>query len=316
MSTASLLCKGIFEARCMITLRYNFDHQIPTCPAPFFVTPMSKIYDLHCHSTASDGALSPTAVVQRAHEFGVTALALTDHDTVAGLSEAQAAATATGIRLIPGIELSTSWQNKCFHIVGLGIDPSYPPLAEATRKLQMMRTERAEKIAEKLEKKSIPGALAAVKKAAGDGMITRSHFADFLYSQFHVSTQQEAFDRYLGAGKSAYVATTWSDMELAISWIVESGGIAVLAHPLRYKLTASWMKRLLTAFKEAGGRGIEVVTGRYNNDEIKLVAGYAQRFELAGSVGSDFHNPTNQWLELGRLAPLPEHIKPVWELLE
>lgn len=276
---------------------------------------MPENYDLHCHSNASDGALSPTALVQRAHEQGVTSLALTDHDTVAGLDEAQAAATATGITLIPAIELSTSWQNKCFHIVGLGIDPAYPPLREATRNLQIMRTERAEKIAAKLEKKRIPGALEAVKKAAGEGMITRSHFADFLLSQFHVSTQQEAFDRYLGAGKDAFVSTTWTDMELAVNWITQSGGVAVVAHPLRYNLTASWIKRLLTAFKEAGGQGIEVVTGRYNSDEIRVVANYATLFDLAGSVGSDFHNPTNQWIELGRLAPLPENIKPVWELL-
>ena len=277
---------------------------------------MPETYDLNCHSTASDGALSPTEVVRRAHQHGVTALALTDHDTVTGLSEAQASAAATGIKLIPGIELSTSWQNKCFHIVGLGINPAYPPLRDATLALQIMRTERAEKIADKLEKKRIPGALEAVKKAAGEGMITRSHFADFLLSQFHVSTQQEAFDRYLGAGKAAFVPTIWSDLELAVNWITQSGGIAVLAHPLRYKLTASWMKRLLTAFKEVGGLGIEVVTGRYNSDEIKLVAGYATRFELAGSVGSDFHSPGNQWVELGRLAPLPENIKPVWELLK
>ncbi|TAK60079.1 PHP domain-containing protein [Methylobacter sp.] len=276
---------------------------------------MTENYDLHCHSTASDGTLSPTELVRRAYEHGVTSLALTDHDTVSGISEAQAAATATGIKLIPGIELSTSWQNKCFHIVGLGIDPAYPPLREATRNLQIMRTERAEKIAYKLEKKHIPGALEAVKKAAGEGMITRTHFADFLLSQFHVSTQQEAFDRYLGTGKAAYVPTIWAEMELAVSWIIQSGGVAVLAHPLRYKLTASWMKRLLAAFKEAGGLGIEVVTGRYNSDEIKLVAGYATRFELAGSVGSDFHSPDNQWVELGRLAPLPPNIKPVWELL-
>jgi predicted metal-dependent phosphoesterase TrpH len=277
---------------------------------------MTENYDLHCHSTASDGTLSPTELVQRAHEHGVTSLALTDHDTVAGLDEAKASATAAGITLIPGIELSTSWQNKCFHIVGLDIDPAYPPLSEATRNLQIMRTERAEKIADKLEKKRISGAFEAVKKAAGKGMITRSHFADFLLSQFHVSTQQEAFDRYLGAGKAAFVPTNWTDMELAVNWITQSGGIAVLAHPLRYKLTASWMKRLLAAFKEAGGLGIEVVTGRYNSDEIKQVARYATHFDLAGSVGSDFHSPANQWVELGRLAPLPENVKPVWQLLK
>ena len=276
---------------------------------------MTERYDLHCHSTASDGALSPAELVQRAHQHGVTSLALTDHDTTAGLAEAQLCAAATGIKLIAGIELSTNWQDKCFHIVGLGIDPTYAPLAEATYLLQSTRLERAEKIALKLEKKRIPGALEAVINAAGDGMITRTHFADFLLSQNHVSTQQEAFDRYLANGKPAYVPTSWAELELAVNWITGSGGIAVLAHPLRYKLTAHWMKRLLTAFKDAGGKGIEVITGRINADEIRLVVDYAIRFDLAGSMGSDFHNAVNPWVELGRLAPLPKNIKPVWELL-
>lgn len=276
---------------------------------------MTELYDLHCHSSASDGALTPTELVLRAHEQGVTALALTDHDTTAGLNEAQTCASATGIRLIPGIELSSSWQGKCLHIVGLGIDPKYPPLAEASHHLQATRLQRAEKIAHKLEQKRIPGALEAVLKAAGDGMITRTHFSDFLLSQHHVSTQQEAFDRYLSQGKPAYVATEWAELERAINWITGSGGVAVLAHPLRYKLTANWMKRLLTAFKEAGGQGIEVVTSRNNSDEIRLVANYAKRFELAGSMGSDFHTPANQWVELGRLAPFPVALTPVWTLL-
>ena len=138
---------------------------------------------------------------------------------------------------------------------------------------------------------------------------------DFLLSQNHVSTQQEAFDRYLAKGKPAYVSTSWAELELAISWITESGGVAVLAHPLRYKLTANWMNRLLAAFKEAGGLGIEVITSRINPDELRRVTDYAKRFELAGSTGSDFHNAANPWVELGRLAPLPKNIKPVWELL-
>jgi len=276
---------------------------------------MTELYDLHCHSTASDGALSPTELVHRAHQHGVTSLALTDHDTTTGLPEAKLCAAATGLKLIAGIELSTNWHNKCFHIVGLGIDPTYAPLAEATYNLQSTRLERAEKIALKLEKKRIPGAMEAVKKAAGDGMITRTHFADFLLSQNHVSTQQEAFDRYLAKGKPAYVSTSWAELELAVSWITGSGGVAVLAHPLRYKLTANWMKRLLTAFKDAGGQGIEVITGRITADEVRLVTDYATRFELAGSMGSDFHSSANQWVELGRLAPLPKNIKPVWELL-
>ena len=277
---------------------------------------MTERYDLHCHSTASDGALSPSALVYRAHQQGVSVLALTDHDTTMGLSQARSCAADLGIHLINGIELSASWQNKCLHIIGLGIDPDYEPLATATAQLRTSRLERAVKIAEKLEKKRITGALAGVQKAAGDGMITRSHFANFLLSQFHVSTQQEAFDRYLGKGKSAYVSTTWAEMALAIQWITQSGGVAVLAHPLRYQLTASWMKRLLAAFKDAGGQGIEVITGRTNPDEIKLLANYASSFGLAGSVGSDFHNPVNPWLELGRLAPLPETVQPVWELFD
>ncbi|MEQ1558671.1 MAG: PHP domain-containing protein [Methyloglobulus sp.] len=275
---------------------------------------MTEKYDLHSHSNISDGVLSPTDLVRRAHEHGVTSLALTDHDTTAGLAEAKAASEATGIRLISGIELSASWQNKTLHIIGLGIDPQYPPLLNAIRDLQVIRFERAEKIAAKLEKKRIPGALAAVMTSAGNSMITRTHFADFLVSQFHVSNQQEAFDRYLAKGKPAYVATVWADMALAVDWITQSGGVAVLAHPLRYKLTPNVMKRLLPAFKDAGGQGIEVITGRCNADEIKLAAYYANIYDLAGSVGSDFHSPVNPWVELGRLQPLPEHIKPVWEL--
>ncbi|MBK8815050.1 MAG: PHP domain-containing protein [Methylococcaceae bacterium] len=274
---------------------------------------MTEKYDLHCHSTFSDGTLTPSMLIRRAADQGVTALALTDHDTTAGYLEANAAAGEVGIKLIAGIELSVSWKDKSFHVVGLNIDPNYPPLVEATKQLQIVRLDRAEKIAAKLEKKRITGALDWVVNAAGDSMITRTHFADFLVAQFHVSTQQEAFDRYLAKGKPAYVSTEWADMALAVGWIAQSGGVAVLAHPLRYKLTSNWMKRLLTAFKDAGGQGIEVVTGRCNNDEIKLANDYANCFELAGSVGSDFHNPANPWVELGRLHPLPDNVTPIWE---
>lgn len=276
---------------------------------------MTEKYDLHCHSTVSDGTLSPTQLIHRACEQGVTALALTDHDTTAGYGEAKVAADKLNLRLIPGIELSASWQNKTFHIIGLGINPEYPALLGAAQHLQAVRLERAGRIAEKLEKKRITGALAAVIKAAGDSMITRTHFADFLVSQHHVDSQQEAFDRYLAKGKPAYVATVWAEMALAVDWIIQSGGVAVLAHPLRYQLTANWMKRLLTAFKQAGGQGIEIVTGRCNPDEINRVTRYACDFGLAGSVGSDFHSPENQWVELGRLAPLPANLTPVWDLL-
>jgi hypothetical protein len=231
-----------------------------------------------------------------------------------GLVEAEQSAEAVGIRLIPGIELSAMWQNQCFHIVGIGINPDYQPLAEATQALQNTRIERAEKIAAKLAKKNIPGALEAVKKAAGDSIITRSHFADFLVAQHHVDTQQEAFDRFLAKGKDAYVATPWADMALAVNWITGAGGVAIVAHPLRYRLSSNNMKRFLTDFKDAGGQGIEVVTGRITSDEIMRTGILAKKFGLAGSMGSDFHCP-DQWIELGRLQPLPGGVKPVWELL-
>jgi predicted metal-dependent phosphoesterase TrpH len=271
-------------------------------------------YDLHCHSNASDGDLSPTDLVLRASEQGVTSLALTDHDSTAGLAEAQRATDSLEINLIPGIELSTNWNNKCFHVVGLNINPDSAALQQGTHDLRSIRIERAKKIALKLEKKKITGAFLAVAEQAGKGMITRTHFAKFLLAQNHVSNMQEAFDRYLGKGKPAYVATHWAELDIIIDWITEAEGVAVLAHPMRYKLTSSWMKRLLTAFSDMGGQGIEVISGRNNPDEINRTANYARQFNLAGSMGSDFHTPNNPWVELGRLAQLPENITPVWEL--
>ncbi len=274
---------------------------------------MTYKYDLHSHSTASDGALSPTELVIRAKAQKVTALALTDHDTISGLNEAIETANLMEIKLIPGIELSTTWKKRCLHIVGLNIDPSSKILLDGLKYQQTIRAERAKTIALKLEKKGIKGAYEAVVSASKNGMITRSHFADFLLKENHVSQGQEAFDRYLGDGKPAYVATIWADLNEAINWIQQAGGVAVLAHPLRYKMTASWMRRLLVEFKEMGGVGIEVVTGRSSKEDIRISANYATKFELAGSVGSDFHTPKNQWVELGRFPQLPEEILPIWK---
>ena len=271
-------------------------------------------YDLHCHSSFSDGTLSPSEVILRAIEHGVTTLALTDHDTLTGLAEAQQAADQHALNFIPGIELSCIWNKKTFHILGLNVDANNAELLAGTHQLQKIRLERAKKIAAKLEKNKIPDAFDAVHEKAGIGMITRPHFANFLISKGHVSTMQEAFDRYLGQGKPAFVNTEWVELEDAIHWITAAGGIAVVAHPMRYKLTASWMRRFLTAFKEMGGRGIEVITARSNPDEIRRTIHFAQQYALYGSVGSDFHSPKNQWVELGRLAPLPTSIKPIWEL--
>lgn len=275
---------------------------------------MAERYDLHSHSTASDGALSPSELVQRAKQQGVTALALTDHDTTAGLEEARQAAAALGLRLINGIELSANFQHQCLHIVGLNIDPGHPVLVDGIARQQTIREERARKIADKLEKKRIPGAYQAVSLAAGNGEITRSHFAEFLLANRYVTTQQEAFDRYLSKGKPAYVPTLWAELEETVGWIRAAGGVAVVAHPMRYKLTAKFMNRALAAFKQAGGQGIEVVTGRASEDEIRFSRQYAEKHQLYASLGSDFHSPENQWVELGRLADLPSGLLPIWEL--
>lgn len=276
----------------------------------------SEVYDLHCHSTASDGALSPTELVRRAHRQGVTVLALTDHDTTDGLADAARVADEIGLKLIPGIELSATYANQCLHIVGLNIDPEQKDLREGLATQQAIRDQRALKIAEKLEKKGIKGAYPAVSQAAGSGEITRSHFADFLVAEGYVVTQQEAFDRYLSKGKPAFVPTQWAALDDAVSWIRSAGGVAVLAHPLRYSLTHRWMNRALSAFKQAGGQAVEVVTGRASADDIQLSMQFALRHQLHASVGSDFHTPDNQWVELGRLAPLPTNLTPVWALFD
>ncbi|MEO1867359.1 MAG: PHP domain-containing protein [Methylococcales bacterium] len=270
--------------------------------------------DLHSHSYFSDGALSPEQLIIRAETQQVSHLALTDHDTVAGLVEAHSYCQASPLTLINGIELSTTWNNQCFHILGLNIDPTNSTLQRGTLLLGQTRLERAEKIASKLSKRGILGAMDYVLNKAGQGMITRSHFAQYLLEENHVSSFQNAFDKYLGDGKSAFVSTSWVELETAVNWITDAGGHAIIAHPLRYKLTTSKLKRLLTAFKLAGGVGIEVVTGNNNPDDIRKASQFARTFDLYGSVGSDFHSDKNKWVELGRLAPLPPDIKPIWDL--
>ncbi|MCK5872123.1 MAG: PHP domain-containing protein [Methylococcales bacterium] len=273
-------------------------------------------YDLHSHSTASDGDLKPTELLVRAKAQGVDTLALTDHDTLDGLEEAMATAKLIDLDFITGIELSTTWRNRCFHLVGLNIAPNSAVLQQGVEEQQHLRRLRTEKMALKLEKKGIKGAYEAVMKVTGKGMVTRSHFASFLVKEGHVANMQAAFTRYLGDGKPAFVPTNWISLIEAVHWIKEAGGVAVLAHPLRYRITASWMRRLLAEFKEMGGAGLEVVTGRSSAEDIRLSYNYAKKFELAGSTGSDFHSPHNQWVELGRFPDLPDDIKPIWELFK
>ncbi|MGH8547607.1 MAG: PHP domain-containing protein [Methylococcales bacterium] len=271
--------------------------------------------DFHTHSKASDGRLSPSELVERARDNDVHFLALTDHDTTAGIAEARAAALKTGLNLIAGVELSVTWENQCLHIVGLDIDPQQETLAHGLESLRNLRDSRAREMGRRLEKKGITGAYQGASRLAGAGMITRTHFARYLVDQHHCQTIQKGFDQYLSQGKPGYVQTPWVDLEKGVEWIQAAGGTAVLAHPKRYKMTATRMRKLLAAYREAGGLAIEVVCGNSNRDDICDSAVYAREFGLRGSVGSDFHSPDTPWVDIGRLKPFPDHVEPVWKKL-
>ncbi|MGH8559565.1 MAG: PHP domain-containing protein [Methylococcales bacterium] len=276
---------------------------------------MTCCVDFHTHSIASDGRLSPADLVRRACANGVRYLALTDHDTTAGIAEARAAAVGTGLEVVPGVELSVSWENQCLHILGLNIDPRQASLARGLESLQNLRLSRANEMGRRLEKKGIAGCFEGASRLAGKGMITRAHFARYLVNQNHCPTIQKAFDQYLGQGKAGYVQTRWVEMETGIGWINRAGGVAVLAHPIRYKIAATRMKKLLEDYRAAGGRAIEVVCGNSTHDDIQTSARYAREFGFMASLGSDFHSPDTTWIDIGRLKPLPDNVEPVWKEL-
>jgi hypothetical protein len=269
-------------------------------------------FDLHTHSVCSDGTLTPRELVARAAARGVRTLALTDHDTVAGLDEAASAARQHGIAFVRGVELSARFGEQVVHVVGLGIDPGESRLREGLARQQAMRAQRAAEIGRRLAKLG----LAVTDRAfalAGPGQVTRTHYARALLQARLVGSMQEAFDRYLGRGRPAYVKADWATLEEAVAWIAGSGGVAVLAHPARYKLSAGQRDRLLAAFREAGGAAMEVATGNATRDELHCYADLARRHGLRASLGSDFHDPAQTWIELGRLPELPAGLVPVWE---
>lgn len=270
------------------------------------------MYDLHAHSTASDGTLSPADLVRTAAASGIRTLALTDHDSVAGLPEAAGAAADQGLRLIPGVELSVTWESRTIHIVGLNIAPDHPGLDEGMRRLQAVRFERAKEMGRRLEKKGIPGTLEIAAGLAGAGMVTRTHFARALVQLGHAASVRDVFDKFLAQGKPGHVPTVWAEMAAAVGWIVEAGGVPVLAHPQRYKMTGSWIGRLAGDFKAAGGEAIEVISGNATLSDIQTNAGIARRYGLLASVGSDYHGPEQVWLKLGKIPPLPAGLTPVW----
>lgn len=271
--------------------------------------------DLHSHSNASDGQLSPTALVELAASNAVKVLALTDHDTTAGLAEARSAAKRHDLQLINGVEISVIWQRRTLHIVGLGIDPDNSDLSQGLAGLQQQRQARAERMAEKLEKLGLQNAYARAQADAAGGQVTRTHFARLLLRDGLCKDMQQAFKKYLGNGKPGYVSMQWTELEEGIRWIHAAGGLAVLAHPMLYQQTAAWRRRMVAAFKEAGGDGLEVCCGRSSADHILTSTKDALAHDLMGSVGSDFHSPEQRWLKLGRVAPLPSTITPIWEKL-
>ena len=273
---------------------------------------MSSI-DLHSHSTISDGLFTPAELVGRAAAQGVKVFALTDHDDVAGLGEARAAALEAGIALINGTEISVTWRNRTVLIVGLKIDPAHPELQQGLQAIRIGRTKRAEGIAAELEKVGIEGSLAgAYSYAANPELVSRSHFARFLVEKGYAKDVKTVFKKYLVKGKPGYVPHAWAELADVVGWVRASGGIAVLAHPGRYDLGRTTMQALLAGFKEVGGEAIEIVTGSHTPDQYALFVEYAKQFDLLASCGSDYHGPGESYLELGRLQPLPTGCKPVW----
>lgn len=271
------------------------------------------IFDLHSHSTASDGVLTPRELVARAAERGVQVLALTDHDETGGVAEAEAAARDVGISIVPGVEISVSWSGRTVHIVGLYIDIRHPELLEGLSANRAGRVERARRMGEELAKVGIPGAYeGAYLLAANKALISRTHFARFLVSQGHVKDLKTVFKKFLIKGKPGYVSHQWAQLADAVRWIRGAGGVAVLAHPGRYDMGRGKMDELFTDFKAAGGEAVEVVTASHTPDQVPIYARYAQDYGLRASCGSDFHAPGEGGRELGRMQPMPVSCAPVW----
>jgi len=275
--------------------------------------------DLHSHTQCSDGGLSPQTLIDRAVNYQIEVLAITDHDTIDGFNIAQEYILEKNIsiKLISGIEISTAWQGFEIHIVGLNIDVENPLLQQLIVNQQQAREQRAISIGEKLAKCGFPEAYHDAKNLAGEGSITRAHFAKILYQQGHVGTMQKAFDQYLGKKgrntQQAYVKPNWCLIEQAIEAIHAAGGSAVMAHPIRYDLSAKWLRRLIVHFKENNGDGLEVVLPQMNPQQRQTMLNYCLEYDLHASMGSDFHHP-NKWSDLGRNLILPDDAKPIWTL--
>ncbi len=273
--------------------------------------------DLHCHSTVSDGLLAPAELVLRAHGNGVELLALTDHDELGGLAEARAAADEIGLRFVDGVEVSISWgDDQTVHIVGLAVDPSNAALLAGLKQVRSGRDSRAGRMAAELDRAGIHGAYeGALRHVGNPALISRSHFARYIVEQGHAKDVKSVFEHWLAKGKPGYVQHSWATLEDALRWIVGAGGTAVIAHPGRYRLSQAERRELFGAFKDIGGRGIEVLSGAHKDDETREFSRIAREFGFLASRGSDFHGPGESWVDLGTMPDLPEDLTPVWSQL-
>ena len=272
--------------------------------------------DLHCHSVVSDGTLTPEALAARAAANGVELWALTDHDEVSGQERAAAAAKACGIRYVCGVEISVTFLNQTVHIVGLGVDPENTALRDGLTATRGGRTARAQEMAAELARVGIPGVFEGALKYVGNPeLISRSHFARYLVEAGICPDTNSVFRKYLAQGKPGYVPHRWATLGDAVGWISGAGGVAVIAHPARYKFSANEEFALFTEFKGHGGAGVEVVTGSHTTAEYLTYGAAAKDYGLAASRGSDFHSPDESHTDLGSLPYLPGSLTPVWELL-
>ena len=270
-------------------------------------------YDLHSHSTRSDGLLSPQELVRRAAQRGVDVLALTNHDELSGLEEARETARESGIRLVDGAELSVSWRDLTLHVLALGIDPSCPRLVAGLAAIRDGRSGRALRIGDALAAAGIPGAYQGAQRfVTSESLISRTHFARFLVESGYVRNTRDVFKHYLTPGKPGYVEHDWVSLPQAVDWIHVAGGQAVLAHPGRYKLNGGGMRELLAEFRDVGGDGIEVLSPSHTAAQSDEFLRHARVFGLLASSGSDYHG-SESWVDLGDMPPLPSGTAPVWK---
>jgi len=270
-------------------------------------------YDLHSHSTHSDGLLTPPELVRRAAERGVHVLALTDHDELSGLVEAETEARASRLTLVAGAEISVTWRDLTVHVLGLRLDPTCAELRDGLGAIRAGRAERARRIGASLAEAGIPdayeGALAFV---TSERLVSRTHFARFLVETGHVREVKEVFKRYLARGKPGYVEHAWAALPDSIGWIHAAGGRAVLAHPGRYKLSTDALRELLAEFRDVGGDGLEILSPSHRADQVADFAAHARRLGLFASSGSDYHGPGESYVDLGDMPELPSGVTPVW----